>query len=147
MRGHLQGSTLIEAMVAIVVFSLGILGLAGLNVALIEQTTNSQLRAQASYLAEEMLGLATADVANVTCYTMTTSGPATCGNESVEGTVAEWRTRVLATLPGATTTPPTISYTSSGTGKGDLTVTLLWKRPHEAIQHNYVLTTNLYPDF
>ncbi len=147
MRRHRHGSTLIEALAALLVFSVGILGLAALNVSLVDQTTNAQLRAHATYLAEELLGLATADLANIGCYTMTPTGPAACASPVAQTAVANWRARVLAALPGAMETPPTVTYADSGIDKGNLTVTLLWKRPHESTQHNYVLTTNLYPDF
>lgn len=143
LRTHQTGSTLIEGLAALLIFSFGMMGLAGLNAAMMQQSANAQMRAQASYLAEELLGLATADIANVDCYQMTSSGPASCGSSIAQTTVAEWRNRALATLPGASTSPPTVTYAVDGT----LTLTIRWQRPQESAEHRYVSTTNLYPGF
>jgi type IV pilus assembly protein PilV len=137
------GSSLIEGLTAIVIFSFGMLGLAGLNTSMVQHSTHAQFRAQASYLAEELIGLATADVANVDCYQMTASGPGACASPVAEAAVADWRARTLAALPGAAGAPPTVTYANDGA----LTVTLLWQRPQETMQHNYISTTNLYPGF
>ncbi len=143
MRAHQRGSSLIEGLAAIVVFSFGMMGLAGLKTSMMQQSAHAQLRAQASYFAEELLGLASADVANVDCYQITTSGAPTCGSAIAQGAVSEWRTRVLASLPGASTSPPTVTYAVDGT----MTLTIRWQRPAEASEHRYVSTTNLYPGF
>ena len=123
-----------------VVFAVGMLGLAGLKTQLMQQGTNAQYRVQASYLAEELIGLATADIANVGCYQMTSSGPGSCANGIATTAVTDWRTRALA-LPGADGAPPTVTYATDGT----FTVTIMWQRPQESMQHNYVSVTNLYP--
>ncbi len=137
------GSSLVEGLAALLIFTVGMLGLAGLNTAMMQQSAHAQFRAQASYLAEELLGLATADVVNVQCYQMTAAGPGSCDSAVAQTAVADWRTRALAALPGASSSPPTVTYA----GDGALTVTLLWQRPQETMQHNYVSTTNLYPGF
>lgn len=51
-----QGSVLIEAMVAILLFSIGVLAVAGLQASMIQNTTESKLRAEASYLAQQIVG-------------------------------------------------------------------------------------------
>ena len=136
-----RGSSLIEGLAALVIFSFGMLGLAGLKTQMMQQSSHAQLRAQASFLAEEIIGLATADTINVDCYRMTSTGPTTCSNAVATAAVSEWRTRTMAALPGASSTPPVVSYATDGT----FTVTLLWQRPQETMPPNYVSTTNLYP--
>lgn len=143
MRNVQSGSSLVEGLAALVIFSVGMLGLAGLDTSMMQQNTHAQFRAQASYLAEELLGLATADAVNVQCYRMTAAGPGSCDSAVAQAAVADWRARALAALPGASSSPPTVTYA----GDGALTVTILWQRPQEAMQHNYVSTTNLYPGF
>jgi type IV pilus assembly protein PilV len=143
MRKSQRGSSLIEGLAAIVIFAFGMLGLVGLKTQLMQQSTNAQLRAQASFLAEELIGLATSDAANVACYQMTADGPSSCDSAVAQTAVADWRTRTLAALPGASTTPPTVTYANDGA----LTVTILWQRPTESMQHNYISTTNLYPGY
>ena len=143
MRKHQRGSSLIEGLTAIVIFAFGMLGLAGLKTQLVQQSSNAQIRAQASFFAEELIGLATADTANVTCYQMTGDGPGSCASAVASAAVTDWRTRAMASLPGAASAPPTVSYAVDGA----LTVTLLWQRPQETMQHNYVSTTNLFPGY
>jgi type IV pilus assembly protein PilV len=141
MRNLQQGSSLLEGLVTLAIFTFGMLGLASLQTRMIEQGTNAQLRVQASYLAEEMLGLAAADKANVACYQMTSTGPSSCGNTVAHNAAVDWRSRVLAALPGASASPPTVTYAVNG----QLAITILWQRTQELTQHNYVSTTNLYP--
>ena len=139
-RGQ-RGATLIEGLISIAIFSLGIIGLGGLQTQLLAFNTQSQFRAQASYLSEELLGLVVADRANAACYTMSATTPPSCANAIAQAAAEDWRARVIATLPGAGTTPPAVTLGADGT----FGVTLLWQRPTEPTQHNFVSTTNLYP--
>lgn len=132
---------MIEGLVTLAIFAVGMLGLASLQTRMIQQGANSQFRVQASYFAEEIIGLTSADSGNVACYQMTASGPSTCSSGIAQAAALDWRTRTIATLPGAWASPPTVSYANNGA----LTVTILWQRPQETMQHNYVSTTNLYP--
>lgn len=51
-----QGVVLIEALIAILIFSMGILALVGLQAAMIKNTTENKFRADASFIAQETLG-------------------------------------------------------------------------------------------
>ena len=82
MRRFQTGSAVIEGLTAITVFSLGILGLIGLQANVLEHNAQAQYRAEASYLAEEIIGLATADALNADCYTVPAAG--TCTNAAAE---------------------------------------------------------------
>ena len=61
-----RGVALIEAMVAILLFSIGVLAVAGLQASMLKNTTDSKYRADASYIAQQRIGLLWADPANVT---------------------------------------------------------------------------------
>lgn len=60
-----QGIVLLEALIAILLFSMGILALVGLQAAMVSNTTASKYRADASYIAQQQLGRLWADPANV----------------------------------------------------------------------------------
>lgn len=60
-----QGIVLLESLIALVIFSMGILALIGLQAAMVSNTTASKFRADASYIAQQQLGLLWADPANV----------------------------------------------------------------------------------
>lgn len=51
-----QGVVLIEALVAILLFSIGVLAVAGLQAAMIKNTSDSKFRADASYIAQQNIG-------------------------------------------------------------------------------------------
>jgi type IV pilus assembly protein PilV len=138
MRTQQTGSAMIEGLTAITIFSLGILGVVGLQASVLENNAQSQFRAEASYLAQEIIGIATADAANATCYTVNPAAGA-CTNPAAEAFVQEWQTRVQETLPGSDEQVPTVTLGADGT----FSVRLQWKRQTDDTWNNYVSTTNI----
>lgn len=66
-RKHQQGSTLIEVLIAIVVFSCGILGLIGLQANMTRAASDAKYRAEAGFVAQKRISdiwLNQANVAN-----------------------------------------------------------------------------------
>lgn len=59
-----QGVVLIEAMVAILLFSVGVLAIAGLQASMIQNTSDTKLRAEAGYIAQQQIGRMWADSTN-----------------------------------------------------------------------------------
>ncbi|MDO8990889.1 MAG: prepilin-type cleavage/methylation domain-containing protein [Sideroxyarcus sp.] len=51
-----QGVVLIEAMVAILLFAVGVLAIAGLQAAMVKNSSDSKFRAEASYRAQQKIG-------------------------------------------------------------------------------------------
>lgn len=64
-RRSQQGVVILESLIAILIFSMGILALVGLQAAMVSNTTSSKFRADASYIAQQKLGQLWADPANV----------------------------------------------------------------------------------
>lgn len=64
-----QGVVMLEALIAIVIFSMGILALVGLQGAMLQNTTSSKYRADASYIAQQRIGQMWSDPANAATYT------------------------------------------------------------------------------
>lgn len=50
------GVVILEALIAILIFSMGILALVGLQAAMIKNTTDSKYRAEATFVAQQILG-------------------------------------------------------------------------------------------
>jgi type IV pilus assembly protein PilV len=73
-KSRQSGSSLIESMLAIVILSFGILGIARFQVGMLAQTTDAQSRLAASALADELLALVRVDLQNAPCYTAPASG-------------------------------------------------------------------------
>ncbi|MEO6117585.1 MAG: prepilin-type cleavage/methylation domain-containing protein [Methylotenera sp.] len=63
-----RGVVLIEAMIAILIFSMGMLAIVGLQAAMIKNTADSKFRADASYIAQQRIGTMWADPANAVNY-------------------------------------------------------------------------------
>ena len=51
-----QGAVLLEAMIAILIFSMGVLAIVGLQAAMIKNTADSKFRAEAGFIAQQELG-------------------------------------------------------------------------------------------
>ena len=113
-----RGVALLEALVGILIFSIGILAMVGLQAQSIRNTVEAKYRNEAAYLANQIVGQMWVDRANMASYD--TGG-------GVNANMTAWRTRVANTLPGITVgsmNSPTI--TVAGT---QVTVTLFWKMP------------------
>ena len=110
-----QGVILIEVMVAILIFSIGVLALVGLQATMIKNTAESKYRSEASYIAQSRIAQIWADAANAAAY--------------VENNTP------ISILPSGkrTVTQPTA---------GQFTVTVTWQAPGEA-QHNFTTTARI----
>src|ERR1700741_1583686 len=92
-RGQ-AGVMLLEALIGILIFSIGILALMGMQATAMRATIDSKYRSEASFLANEIIGDMWVDRGNLNNYaTANCSSNATCN---------AWLTRVQALLPNAT---------------------------------------------
>ncbi len=132
-----RGFSLVEVLVALLVLSIGLLGLAALQTTSLQYNTGSYLRTQATFLAYDIIdrmranSTAVAD-ADGTGYDQPTSSAVTitvnCDTSSCTSAelatydVRKWYDRAVATLPNATATPPTININSTNS----VTITIRW---------------------
>lgn len=118
-----HGMMLIEALLAILIFSIGILGLVGLQATAVKQSTDARYRAEAAYLAEQLLGtMWTGDRTIATLKANYNS----CGS-SCAGWQA-WFENVKEVLPGVeadTDTKPVVNVDDAGI----VTITIYWRAP------------------
>jgi type IV pilus assembly protein PilV len=63
-----RGVVLLEALIAILIFSIGILGAVGLQAAMIKSTADAKYRAEASYIVQQRLGAMWVDQDNLANY-------------------------------------------------------------------------------
>ena len=61
-----RGVVLLESLIAILVFSLGVLGIVGLQAAMIKSTADAKYRSEANLIAQQRIGQLWADPANKT---------------------------------------------------------------------------------
>ena len=60
-----QGVVLLESLIAILIFSLGVLGIVGLQAAMIKNTSEANYRADASHIARQRIGKMRVEAVNL----------------------------------------------------------------------------------
>lgn len=145
------GMMLLEGLIAILVFSLGILALVGMQAVAVNQVSDAKYRSDASLLAEKLLGTMWMKLDR----RLTPEEAAAELKEkfdTVTGTSADltsWKAAVAAALPGVTATvnQPTVDVTSlGGTADGTVIVTIFWLAPGDeslASKHKYVTVAQI----
>jgi len=113
-----SGVALLEALVGILIFSIGILALMGLQAQSIRNTVEAKYRNEAAYLANQIIGQMWVDRSNLAAYD--TGGGANPNMVAWENQVANTLPRVVA--GGANS--PTIIVAGS-----QVTVTIFWQLP------------------
>lgn len=77
--GRQSGALLLEALIAILLFSLGILSLVGMQAAAIGNVSEAKYRSDASFLANQLIGQIWVNRTNIADYAYGGSGaPPTC---------------------------------------------------------------------
>ena len=115
-----QGVVLLEALIAILVFSMGVLAIVGLQATMIKNTNDTQYRSQASNIAQQKIGLIWAD-----------PDPTRIGWVSP----VEEDTDISNLLPDGT-------LSIAMPAAGEYMVTVTWKQPGDSEIHN--LSTTAY---
>ncbi len=129
------GVMLIEALIAILIFSVGVLGIIGLQGSAVKASVDARYRSEAALLANDLIGrMWASDRTQATLQTNYAS--ATNGPQFVQ-----WRNSVQAALPGAPANPPTVVIApSAGTAvpSSEVTIRIFWQVPGEVAVHNFV---------
>ena len=139
-----QGVMLIEALIAILIFSIGILAVVGMQGAAIKNVTDSRSRSEAAFLASELLAQMWVDQ-NITAGGANTSNVTVVnydyqGSGGVPprlGTITPptgWIGRVVTRLPGAGNTGvrPKVTITGASTSGATVKIEIFWQLPEEA---------------
>lgn len=114
-----RGIALLEAMIGVLIFAFGVLGLMGLQAAMTKAQTAAKYRSDASALASDLFGL------------IQTDNPANIGNYATKSCAkydrcADWLTKVYATLPGEVA--PEITVVAA---TGQVDVVIRWQQGTE----------------
>jgi type IV pilus assembly protein PilV len=131
-----QGIVLLDAVIAIVIFSFGILGMVVLQAAAVKLAGDAKYRTDAAMLADQVI----AQMWTVDPSTLASS----YGSSGGAGFTA-WKSIVTTTgtgrLPGAAANPPTIVVGTNNL----ITVTVKWQAPNDTGTHSYVSITQINP--
>ena len=131
-RRRMDGVVMIEVLVALLIFMFGVLGLVGLQASVTRAQTDSKFRADASYLATDMVGRLWSDLGNVANY-----DSSNCASTLL---CAEWQSKVAAGLPkgkGAVTI-----VANSADASNTATINVSWAGP-DGQTHTFVTNTTI----
>ncbi|HBA32699.1 MAG TPA: type IV pilus modification protein PilV, partial [Gammaproteobacteria bacterium] len=95
----MKGFTLLEVLIALVILSVGLLGLAGLQTTGLRNNHSAYLRSQATLLAYDITDRIRANKANLNAYALALSASAPSGTSVAETDLNEWLTNVENRLP------------------------------------------------
>lgn len=141
-----RGVMLIEALVAIAIFSFAILGIMGLQATAIRTVRDADYRVKASLFAHQIVGQMWVDRFNVPTYALN-AGNAACAsgtNTAANPVVTSWLNGLTdatkqGSLPGAGAYQQQILVGPNNV----VTVTLCWKSPQDSAPHNFMLKTQI----
>lgn len=129
-----RGSTLIEGLLAVVVFSIGLMGLLRLLAASLIDGANAHYRSEASLLASDL-------VARMWTGDRSLTGLQQRFGNANNPEYRHWLQRVQTTLPGTAGTAQ-LPQVSIGAQR-DVTISLAWQVPGEAVPHRLVIHTRI----
>lgn len=147
-----RGMVMLESLVAILIFSLGVLALLALQGNTMKRLGDNKYRADAAYLANELIGtIWAAGAADPTKINQFVCADPCVDSANVD--LKEWLGRVQATLPGVVLSSksyaPAISVIDSVAGR-QVTITLNWSVPDtrggNAVTGKYQATAYINPN-
>lgn len=119
-RSLQEGVMLLEALLGILIFSVGILAVVGMQSVAVKTVAESKYRMDASFLANEIIGDMWVNRSNLSSYAYT--------GGAYPAVLTAWGSRLDSTLPGTAANPPKIEIGAGNT----ITVTIFWQHPEEA---------------
>ena len=146
-----SGVMLLEALIGILIFSIGILAIVGLQAASVKNQADGKYRADASYLANQIIGQMWGDRTNLATYehnrnpVVTTAAPPSCNpisTPSGNANVTAWTNQVANTLPGGATTRQQIIVDNTNPAiPNRVTVVVCWRAPQDTSWHRHLVVT------
>ena len=171
MHNKQSGVMLLEALIAILIFSLGVLGIVGMQASAVKASRDAKYRADAGLLANELIGEMMSS--DRTGTVLQTRFQGDCDDSLACSHVVDgdryllWRARVRATLPGSDTNDPfvymglvdaswtPVSGCAAGTPVGvtgvagppqtstQVCIVVRWMPPNETVPHRYTVVVNI----
>lgn len=127
-----QGSVILESLIAILIFSVGILAVVGLQGVSIKNVAGAKYRTDASLLANQIIGqMWVSDKTSATALQANFNSPA-------GAMYLTWTSSVQQALPGVVSgvggTMPIIVID----GNNEATITIQWQSPGETVPHQHI---------
>lgn len=129
-----RGATLLEALIGILIFSVGILALVGMQALAIKHMSDAKYRSDAAFFANEIIGQMWVNRGSLsTTYDFPGTG-------TPPAAIAGWVTSIQNGLPGVTAAAnlPIITVVGSAVVGWTVTVTVRWQLPGGLEAHKHV---------
>jgi type IV pilus assembly protein PilV len=144
---------LLEALISIAIFSIGVLGLIGLQAAAIKNADDARQRAVAAFYANQLISRMWADDrANLASYAHQPNGTM-CDPLSADPfagapgnpNVTAWLDALRTELNGLTSAAiaSSLQQITVDPATNIVTVTMCWKNPEEAVYHSYTTAAQI----
>ena len=137
---HQDGAILLEAMIAILIFSFGILAIVGLQGAMVKNVTESNYRAEAAYIVQQQIGRMWASPATYVCISSAGAAAATAAASAGSCAAATYNGETIdvsARLPNGSLLVTRAPNTN--TFEFDLT----WLTPGDANTHRFITNASI----
>jgi type IV pilus assembly protein PilV len=118
MKRSQQGIALLEALLAVLLLGIGLLGTIGLQARSYSALADAGMRAEATIAAEQLVGMISTDRANLGAYELAAGG--TCGAR-----LSAWCDATRARIPGATITVHIAA--KAGTTRSEVDIDIGWQ--------------------
>jgi type IV pilus assembly protein PilV len=123
-----RGATLLEALIGILIFSVGILALVGMQALAIKHMSDAKYRSDAAFFADEIIGQMWVNRASLGTYSY-------AGTGAPPAAINSWVTSIQNALPGVTAAANLPIITVAGT---TVTVTVRWQLPSGGDVHQHI---------
>jgi len=129
-----RGFSLIEVLVAVVIFSLGVLGLVRMQATTVRLSTDARQRAEATFLADQLLArMLISDPTTASTFSHRATGAVSCapsGPRSTNPVLLDWLSQVTAAFPRVSVDDQQVIVNGA-----DVTVRLCWKNGENDTPH------------
>lgn len=135
-RKQETGSMLLEAMISILIFSMGILAIVGLQAAAVKSSSDAKYRSEASLLANQLIGQMWVSDRTAATLQINFQGAGGVGGANYTA----WLADVQSALPMVAANPPTVviaPIVGPTTTSSLVTITLFWQLPSDTAVHRY----------
>ncbi|HEY0823776.1 MAG TPA: type IV pilus modification protein PilV [Ramlibacter sp.] len=146
-----KGFSLVEVLVAVLVFSLGVLGLMRLQATAVRMSTDARQRAEATFLADQLF--ARMLISNRTEAAQFAHRPdgggescAPTGAGSTHPMVVDWLAQVAATFPSAGASASVVADAQQilvDPANNEVTVRMCWRNSENDVSHRLEVTNKV----
>jgi type IV pilus assembly protein PilV len=131
-RSAQQGIALLEAILAVVILAIGLLGALGLQARAYSGMADASMRAEATLATEKLLGVMSNDLPNLDSYAVSEGG-------EPSDQLKAWHDETMTAIPGATiavTVTP-----AAGSNRTEVVITISWQRRAGDPVHSHSVTS------